>query len=112
MKLDNKKEIHIGKILKQYRLQKDYTQEKASEITGLAPRYISQIERGLSNGSIETLIKFCDAYDITPNHVLATLLNNPENSYQYNTLTGYNNLSKNNKIVVDNLIDILLKQQD
>ena len=105
---DNK---NIGHILKEYRLKNNYTQEAVAEITGLAPRYISQLERGLSNGSIDTLIKLCNAYDITPNHILAGLLAKPENCYSYNSIVNYDKLNEKNKSIVDSLIEILLKNQ-
>ena len=46
-----KKDINIkyGKILRIYRKKNNLTLEKVSEISGLAPRYISQIERGDGN---------------------------------------------------------------
>ena len=87
------------------------TQEEVSEVTGLAPRYISQIERGFSSGSISTLIKLCDAYGITPNHVLYTMTNNPDDCSSYNSISNYNELNKKNRFIVDSLIDILIKQQ-
>lgn len=102
---------NIGIVLREYRLKNNYTQEDVASITGLAPRYISQIERGLSNGSIDTLIKLCNAYDITPNHILAGLLTKPENCYSYNSIVNYNKLNEKNKFVVDSLIDILIKNQ-
>ena len=90
---------------------KGYTQEEVSEVTGLAPRYISQIERGFSSGSISTLIKLCDAYGITPNHVLYTMTNNPDDCSSYNSISNYNEINKKNRFIVDSLIDILIKQQ-
>ena len=70
----NAENIHIGKIYQQYRLKNNLTQYQVAEITGLEPRHISQIERGLSKGSIDTLIKLCNAYKITPDIVLYDLL--------------------------------------
>lgn len=110
--MKNDKKNIIGTILKEYRLKNGYTQEEFSELTGLAPRYISQIERGLSNGSLETLIKFCDAYKITPNHLLANFLEKPENCTSYNSIANYEKLSPNNKYIVDRLIEILLNLQE
>ena len=57
---------HIGKVCQQYRLKNNLTQNQVAELTGLEPRHISQIERGLSKGSIDTLIKLCNVYKITP----------------------------------------------
>lgn len=65
---------HIGKICQEYRLKNNLTQNQVSELTGLEPRHISQIERGLSKGSIDTLIKLCNAYKITPDIILYDLL--------------------------------------
>lgn len=71
-KLDISK--HIGKKFQEYRLKNNLTQNDVSNLTGLEPRHISQIERGLSKGSIDTLIKLCNAYRITPDIVLYELL--------------------------------------
>lgn len=71
-KLDINK--HIGKVCQEYRLKNNLTQNQVSELTGLEPRHISQIERGLSKGSIDTLIKLCNAYHITPDVILYDLL--------------------------------------
>ena len=72
----DKKDVneHIGKICQEYRLKNNLTQNEVSEITGLEPRHISQIERGFSKGSIDTLIKLCNAYHITPDIILFDLL--------------------------------------
>ena len=66
--------IHIGNKFQEYRLKNNLTQNQAAELTGLEPRHISQIERGLSKGSIDTLLKLCNAYKITPDIVLYDLL--------------------------------------
>lgn len=65
---------HIGNKFQEYRLKKNLTQNQVAEITGLEPRHISQIERGLSKGSIDTLLKLCNAYKITPDIILYDLL--------------------------------------
>lgn len=65
---------HIGKVCQEYRLKNNLTQNQVSELTGLEPRHISQIERGLSKGSIDTLLKLCNAYKITSDVILYDLL--------------------------------------
>ena len=62
---------HIGKVCQEYRLKNNLTQNQVAELTGLEPRHISQIERGLSKGSIDTLLKLCNAYEITPDIILS-----------------------------------------
>ncbi len=39
---------HIGQMCQQYRIKNNLTQNQVAELTGLEPRHISQIERGLS----------------------------------------------------------------
>ena len=65
---------HIGNKFQEYRLKNNLTQNQVAEITGLEPRHISQIERGLSKGSIDTFLKLCNAYKITPDIILYDLL--------------------------------------
>lgn len=65
---------HIGNKFQEYRLKNNLTQNQVAEITGLEPRHISQIERGLSKGSIDTLLKLYNAYKITPDIILYDLL--------------------------------------
>ena len=105
-----KKDINIkyGKILRIYRKKNNLTLEKVSEISGLAPRYISQIERGESIGSISTLLNLCNAYKITLNDILLSFLE-PENlstkdSYDYRI----NQLSIRDKEIIDDLLEFLL----
>ena len=65
---------HIGNKFQEYRLKNNLTQNQVAELTGLEPRHISQIERGFSKGSIDTLLKLCNAYKITPDIILYDLL--------------------------------------
>ncbi len=105
----NKNDINIeyGKILQQYRKQNHFTQEKVSELTGLAPRYISQIERGELKGGINTLLAFCKAYKITPNDILCNFLDCNVNMNNYDS--KINTLSIRDKEIIDDLLEYLLK---
>jgi len=63
--------INYGQKLKLARESLGLTQEKVAEYLGLGPRYISDIERNKTKGSIDTLIKLCNIYNITPNDLLS-----------------------------------------
>lgn len=63
--------IKYGKKLKIARESLGLTQEKVAEYLGLGSRYISDIERNKTKGSIDTLIKLCNIYNITPNDLLS-----------------------------------------
>lgn len=105
----NNKNNYIGKTLKKCIIEKDLTQEQLAELTGIAPKYLSQLERGLSKGSIDTIIDFCDFFEITPNIVLGGLFKNPTFCCLENFNINYNKLSSTNKDIVDNLVLYLLK---
>lgn len=44
---------HIAKIFKEYRIKNNYTQEQVAELSNLSAKYISQLERGISGGTLE-----------------------------------------------------------
>lgn len=50
--------------LKNYRIQAGYSQEKLAELSGLHRTYISSVERGCRNISIESIDKISTALNI------------------------------------------------
>ena len=105
-----KKDINIkyGKILRDYRKKNNLTLENVSEISGLAPRYISQLERGESLGSINTLLNLCNAYKITPNDILLGFLDFSDDSIKNTYDYKINKLSVRDKEIIDDLLEFLL----
>ncbi len=101
---------HIGNKFQEYRLKNNLTQNQVSELTGLEPRHISQIERGLSKGSIDTLLKLCNAYKITPDIILYDLLDedlkNSVSIYQ----EKFKKLTKRDKESILHFIDYFLSK--
>ena len=95
----------IGSTLQKYRLLNHLTQNDVADITDLEPRHISQIERGYSKGSIDTIIKFCNAYHITPDIVLSDLLNKDVTKDLSDFNTKFNKLSIEDKNTIMHLID-------
>ena len=101
---------HIGNICHEYRLKNNLTQNQVSELTGLEPRHISQIERGLSKGSIDTLIKLCNVYRITPDIVLYDLLDNENKELVSIYEENFKKLSKKDKETIVHLIEYFLSK--
>lgn len=101
---------HIGNKFQEYRLKNNLTQNQVAELTGLEPRHISQIERGLSKGSIDTLLKLCNAYKITPDIILYDLLDDDLK----NTISIYEEkfkkLTKRDKESILHFIDYFLSR--
>ncbi|MBQ2870913.1 helix-turn-helix transcriptional regulator [bacterium] len=61
----------MGKKIKVARKEKGYTQEYLSELVGISNRTLNLMEKGKSGMTIETLIKFCNALNVSPNYVLS-----------------------------------------
>lgn len=58
--------ICFGKKIKRLRESKNYTQEYLSEIVGIEQATLSNIERGKSHPTIETLQKLAKALNVEP----------------------------------------------
>lgn len=101
---------HIGQMCQEYRQKNNLTQNQVAELTGLEPRHISQIERGLSKGSIDTLLKLCNAYKITPDIILYDLLDDDiKNSISIYD-EKFKKLSKKDKESILHFIDYFLSK--
>lgn len=101
---------HIGKVCQEYRLKNNLTQNQVAELTGLEPRHISQIERGFSKGSIDTLIKLCSAYRITPDIILYDLLDEDVKNSISIYDEKFKKLSKRDKDSILHFIDYFLSK--
>lgn len=99
---------HIGQVCQQYRIKNNLTQNQVAELTGLEPRHISQIERGLSKGSIDTLIKLCNAYSISPDIILYDLLDDTVKNSVSIYDEKFKKLSKRDKDSILHFIDYFL----
>lgn len=106
----NEANKHIGKICQEYRLKNNLTQNQVAELTGLEPRHISQIERGLSKGSIDTLIKLCNAYKITPDIILYDLLDDDVKDSVSIYEENFKRLEKRDKESILHFIDYFLSK--
>ena len=89
-------------------MKNNLTQNQVAEITDLEPRHISQIERGFSKGSIDTLLKLCNAYHITPDIVLYDLLNNETKNSVSIYEENFKKLTIKDKDTVLHIIDYFL----
>lgn len=101
---------HIGNKFQEYRLKNNLTQNQVAEITGLEPRHISQIERGLSKGSIDTLLKLCNAYKITPDIILYDLLDEDLKKDVSRYAENFKKLNQKDKKSILHFIDYFLSR--
>lgn len=76
-----KPEIVFGRILRQFRKDINFSQEKLSQESGLDRTYISLLERGLRQPTLTSLLKLAAALGVsTVNLVAAVEVKMNENS--------------------------------
>ena len=61
---------NIGSNIRTARKRADLTQEEMSEMIGVTPQYLSDLERGLVGTSIPTLIKICNKLNVSSDFIL------------------------------------------
>ena len=79
----------IGKRLRNQREVLALTREQFSEKVGISPQFLSALENGSKNMSIETLVNICQKCNVSADYLL---------------------LGKDNKDTVDTPIAVLLRQ--
>lgn len=106
---------YIGEKIKLARNNANLTQEELAEELSLCTEHISKLERGISYGSIDTIIDICRTLNITPNYLLKDLIDNKSNSFEYELdkdfITNYLKLDPHDKQTIKMLTKILAKQQ-
>ena len=108
---------NIGKKIKLARANSNLTQEELAEKTGLSARYISQLERGLAFGSVDTIVKICTTLNINSDFLFRDLINvenplNIDNLVDSTFLQTYIKLNEMNKQFIELVITQLLKFQE
>ena len=95
----------IGKNIKTARTLKGYTQEYVAEKLNKSVNFISLVESGKSGLAVNTIIDICNILEIEPN----TIFNNDKNKIIIN---GLSSLSGDDKEIVNNLIEYILKKNN
>lgn len=68
----------FGENLKRIRLLTGMSQEQLAERAGLDRTYVSSVERGKRNISLNNIFKLADALDVTPGELMQTTYSNDE----------------------------------
>ena len=114
----NKKDSkeYMGKKLRLARTISNLTQEELAEKLSLTPEYVSQIERGISYDSVETLINICKTLNVNADFLLHGLLNNDSNNLSdlidEDFLSEYLKLDSYNKTLLNVFTHDLIKMQE
>ncbi len=105
--MENDISISLGKIFQATRKAKGYTQEFVAEKLQLGSRYISDLERGKTVGSLPTFIKLCNLYEVSPTFILQDYLKIKDDLKIDPDLIGFYSLSSQDKKTVIKLIQFL-----
>lgn len=60
----------IGRKIREYRAKRGWTQEECSELVGITPRYLADIERGYKTPKLETLVNILNVLGASADDVL------------------------------------------
>ena len=84
----------LGKNIKYYRKQKQLTQEQMAEQLDLSLGFISQVERGITKMSLDTLVDVCDLLGCSAAELLDNVQINREKTELDDFLSLYEKLPK------------------
>lgn len=71
----------LGKRIKEARKKQKLTQMQLAELAGMEPNNLSHIERGLSKGSVQSLVNIATSLGVTLDSLLADSLPDERNFY-------------------------------
>ena len=60
--------LTLGKRIRILRLDLNLTQEELSELAGLSPKYLGEVERGRADPNLSSIEQIADALRDDPNH--------------------------------------------
>ena len=105
----DKDNIIYGKSIKKLRIKNHLTKEQLAQMTGYETKYISQMETGRYMGTIKTMLKFCEALNVTPNDILSEFIKDSTINNDFNRFsTNFSKLSNKDKKNVLALINSML----
>ena len=102
----------IGKNIQTARVQKNMSRETLAELSGLSTNFIGNIERGEKAVSLESFISIANALGVSADELLGNIL---KNGYQVKSsilCERINSLSPKKRAMVQDLLEILLKDKD
>lgn len=100
----------IGKQIREARLQKSWNQDQLAEKTNLSLAYIGMIERGEKIPKLETFIRIINTLEISADVVLQDVLVNGYQVRMSRYLEKMDQLSKEKRDDIPEIVDVLLKK--
>ncbi len=98
---------NFGKILRDFRIKNNLTQEQLSEKLGISLKYISRIENGNNGVKTQTLINYMNILGITPNTIYASFITNKDAAKDIEISMKFSSLSDEKKDFINSMIDLV-----
>ena len=98
---------NFGKILRDFRIKNNLTQEQLAEKLGISLKYISRIENGNNGVKTQTLINYMNILGITPNTIYASFITDKEAAKNIEISEKLALLSDEKKDFINSMIDLL-----
>jgi len=70
---DRKPDIAFGVVVRRYRTERELTQEQVSWNTGMSRVYISELERGLREPGLGTILKLAQCFGVQASEIIAAV---------------------------------------
>lgn len=99
----------IGRRIAKRRKELGFKQYQLCELIDVNYKYISNLETGRSAPSLELIMNLSDVLCTTPDYFLVGT--EKERSIDKNMTDKISNLSQENKILLDGIIDIMIDKQ-
>lgn len=98
---------NFGKILRDFRIKNNLTQEQLSEKLGISLKYISRIENVNNGVKTQTLINYMNILGITPNTIYAPFITNKDAAKDIEISVKLSSLSDEKKDFINSMIDLV-----
>lgn len=102
---------NIGSNIRTARMRANLTQEKMSEMIGVTPQYLSDLERGLVGTSVSTLIKICSELNVSSDFILFGSSSDTD-SANSTLIEKIQRLPKHKADIVERYIDFVFEIMD
>lgn len=102
--------VEVGKRLAKRRKELGLKQYQVCEMIDVNYKYISNLEKGRSVPSVETVMNLCEALQVTPDYLLMGAVRESRVSDEQ-IAEKISRLSGKNKIILQGIIDVLAENE-
>lgn len=102
----------LAKRVSNIRKEKKLTQAQLAEKANLTNNYISNIETHHSIPSLETLVKICNALEVTPNDLLVGTVQTSSEYFVQETFEKFNQCTPRERRLINKFITAIIEERE